>query len=302
MPHRSRVVLALALLATLAGACRSTGQSPPPPKNEFEAFERAYRRYHEHQMKQARADGVQLSKDDLDPAYRAVFIGPSGVFVDRQHVATLAELDTKRGPIGAAIKANAELLPRIGWIPSVTLDLDAEPASVMATALRLFAGTETTFHRRVDGSELGVSEIVCTTALRDRSELDEDGDEELFLSVLLDSERIWVGVSGIWESYNVPDAPDGRDLARLEAVLRDHKASDFFAQRIDLELAAVDGPSSAVLSALAIACKVGFSDIAVLPREQLAAIPSLSGGREGRRAREDHAAPSSQVLREGREP
>ena len=69
---------------------------------------------------------------------------------------------------------------------------------------------------------------------------------------------------------------DDRDLrTKLRDTLREHKVSDLFTERWDLEIGASAGTSLDVLGAFEAACNVGFIDIAVLPRDQLSAVPEL---------------------------
>lgn len=268
---------AVAVLLVTLTACGSSKSAPPPaPKNEFERFERAFTAQMKLDVTAMRAHGEQVRDEDVPTTYRAVFVGPSGVFVDRTLVATLAELETKRTEIVAAVAANAKLLPTIGWRPSVTFDLDAEPASVAISALRLFAGREMNFSLAIDDPNTPprASETLCNvTTLVDAPRSHPDNVE---LSILLDTERIWLGLSRVNEFWDLADRPDGeRDFEKLETSLRQQKQTAFFSERRDLELGAKAGTSRDVLLVLGIACKVGFPDIAVLPVAQLSAVPSL---------------------------
>jgi hypothetical protein len=265
--------MVIAVVAALAGAC---SKKPSPPQNEFEAFERKFAAEAAAVAEGVRARGRDVPAKDVPTTYRAVFIGPSGVFVDRTRVATLAELEPKRAAIVAAIDANLKLLPAIGWTPSMTFDLGAEPASVAISALRLFTGRELTFSVRRDDPEIPqiASDIICSkTTLRDRPGADAELPR---LSVLLEAGRIWVGLSKVREFQEIADfQPAEPDFDKLETTLKQHKASAFFADRADLELGASGATSRDVLAAFGIACRAGFVEIAVLPRDQLSAVPAL---------------------------
>ena len=254
------------------GACK---KPEPPPKNEFEAFERRYRGYHAFLLDRARKDGETIEKADLDPSYRAMFIGPSGVFVDRKLVATLAELETKQADIAAAIDANIAMVPSVRWTPVVTFALETEPASVAVSALRLFKGKPVQVMRVVAGPDMPVraSETLCEAARpADPTAQESEGPK---LSVLIDARDLWLGLSKINEFQQIPKTRDGYDFERLETTLKEHKASSFFAERADMEIAAKAGTSGDVLIAMSIACKVGFVDPTVMLPEQLSAKPPL---------------------------
>lgn len=249
----------------------------PPPRNEFEAFERKFVRQNELLAKGLRAHGEKVNDKDVLTSYRAVFIGPSGVFVDRKLVATLAEIDSKHAELDAAIDANAKLLPTIGWRGlAVTFNLEQEPAANAVSALHLFAGRETYFSIVREDPEVPemASHILCSQlTLRDKRS--DDASAVPQLSVLLDPKVIWVGMSKLNEFQEIRDTDHDRDFDKLAMTLREHKASERFAERTDIEFAAADGTSSQVLHALDALCDAGFVDIALLPRDQLSAVPQL---------------------------
>jgi hypothetical protein len=270
------VVWKLLMVSVLAlVACKK--EPPPPPKNEFEAFERKFVHQYGVLAKAMRARGEKVEDKQIPKDYRAVFIGPSGVFIDRKVVATLAEIDTKRAQLETAIDAIAKVLPSDGWSGLVvTFDLDQQPASVAISALRLFAGRETIFNvaRQVEEVPDMASQIMCG-GITLRAEPPKDARERPTLSVLLDPGVTWVGLSRVNEFQEIPDKGQDRDLDKLETVLKEHKASEMFSERNDIELGAKTGTSEQVLKTFEILCKVGFIDVAVLPRDQLSAVPTL---------------------------
>lgn len=86
--------------------------------------------------------------------------------------------------------------------------------------------------------------------------------EYLELSVLVAKEQIWVGLSRINEFQEIT----GRDFAKLEQVLKEHKASAFFADRSDVEIAGEDDVVYGdIVKTIDLATKVGFTDWKVLP-------------------------------------
>jgi len=72
---------------------------------------------------------------------------------------------------------------------------------------------------------------------RDQAQVQQD-DERVILSVLVQSDRIWVGLSRVNEFQDIPKKGDDQDWEKLETTLKEHKSSTFFEQRSDLEIAA----------------------------------------------------------------
>jgi hypothetical protein len=251
----------------------------PPPANEFEAFERAYVEDMEFISKRLRDQGKDIADKDIPTSYRAVYIGPPGVFIDRKQVATLSELTSKRAELLAALDANAKLAPTFGYTGlSVTFDLDAQPATTAIEALRLFADRDTYFRRRAHDPEIPIksTEILCgQMKLRDKP-TNNPRFQEPQLSIFLAKDRAWVGLSQVNEFYDIPDLADKtRDFDKVQDTLRIHKAGKEFAERNDIELAASTGTAREVLAAFDLACNAGFNDIAVVAPDQLSARPEL---------------------------
>jgi biopolymer transport protein ExbD len=93
---------------------------------------------------------------------------------------------------------------------------------------------------------------------RDTSNVQKD-DETVTLSVLVQADRDW---------------------EKFESTLKEHKASAFFADRTDLEIAAESTTQSVVkyqdvIHAMDVALKVGFIDVGLSDPAGLAARPSL---------------------------
>jgi hypothetical protein len=226
----------VALVVVLLVAC---SKKEAPPRNEFEAFER-----------------------ETKKPYRGIFIGASGVFVDRKIVAKLDELEIKRDELAKAIAANAQQI--------VTFDIDDKPAKVAVDALRLFAGRQMAFKRYIMPEPTPTE--LCETKVRIGRETEE---EMVVLSILVSTDRIWIGLSRINEFQEVPAIKTLPDVEKLETYLKEHKRTAFFEDRKDIELGAEAGTSRDVLSTFGVACKVGFIDIAVLPPDELSVVPKL---------------------------
>src|SRR5579872_6088328 len=72
---------------------------------------------------------------------------------------------------------------------------------------------------------------------RDQQQVQQD-DERVILSVLLQSDRIWVGLSRVNEFQEIPKKGDQQDWERFETTLKEYKSSPYLNDRSDLELAA----------------------------------------------------------------
>jgi biopolymer transport protein ExbD len=114
---------------------------------------------------------------------------------------------------------------------------------------------------------------------RDTSNVQKD-DETVTLSVLVQADRIWIGLSRVNEFQEIPKKADEHDWEKFETTLKEHKASAFFADRTDLEIAAESTTTSPVkyqdvIKAMDMALKVGFIDVGLSDPAGLAARPSL---------------------------
>ena len=100
---------------------------------------------------------------------------------------------------------------------------------------------------------------------RDTNNVKTD-DETVTLSVLVQADRIWVGLSRVNEFQEIPKKGDDQDWEKFETTLKEHKASAFFADRSDLEIAAESTTQSVVhyqdvIRAMDVAVKVGLIDV-----------------------------------------
>lgn len=114
---------------------------------------------------------------------------------------------------------------------------------------------------------------------RDQTVVDET--DPVRISVLLQADKIWVGLSRINEFQELAKLPTGEhDWAKLETTLKEHKASAFFADKAELELAAESTAGSVVdyqdvIQAMDIALKTGFIDVGLSDPQGLSARPTL---------------------------
>ena len=110
--------------------------------------------------------------------------------------------------------------------------------------------------------------------------LDDDACNAPRLSVLLDSDEIWVGVSRVNDFEKIPRTAAGYDWVRFEDSLKQHKASAFFNDKTDIEIAANSTPShpipyQALIATMDLAVKTGFIDVGVTDPHGLSAQPTL---------------------------
>jgi len=115
---------------------------------------------------------------------------------------------------------------------------------------------------------------------RDTSNVQID-DEHVTLSVLVQADKIWVGLSRVNEFQDIAKLPSGDyDWEKFETTIKQHKASAFFADRSDLEIAAESTQAQPVryqdvIRAMDVAVKVGFVDVGLSDPNGLAARPQM---------------------------
>ena len=114
---------------------------------------------------------------------------------------------------------------------------------------------------------------------RDQQQVVQE-DERVNLSILLTADQIWIGLSRVNEFQPIAKAATGQDWAKYESTLKEHKASAFFADRTDLEIAAESTVNSVVpyqdlITAMDIAHRVGFADVGLSDPQGLSARPQM---------------------------
>ena len=105
-----------------------------------------------------------------------------------------------------------------------------------------------------------------------------DPDEKLILSVLIQSEKIYVGVSRIDSFKEIPKKGDSHDWDSFNLAIVELKKSSNFADRTDLEIAAESSATGVVkyedvVHAMDIAVQAGFIDVGLSDPAGLAARP-----------------------------
>jgi biopolymer transport protein ExbD len=104
--------------------------------------------------------------------------------------------------------------------------------------------------------------------------------DEPKLSVLIDADEIWVGVSRVNDFQKIPRTTAGYDWTKLEDALRQQKASALFDHKTAIEIAAestADHPITyqSLIATMDIAVKTGFVDVGVTEPHSLSARPTL---------------------------
>ncbi|HEX3478685.1 MAG TPA: biopolymer transporter ExbD [Kofleriaceae bacterium] len=102
--------------------------------------------------------------------------------------------------------------------------------------------------------------------------------DDVRLSVLVDADQIWIGVSRVNDSRTIPNTPSGYDWRALEAALREHKASPWFEGTTAIEIAvnstrAHPIPYRTMIAAMDVAVKTGFVDVGLTDPQGLSSRP-----------------------------
>jgi biopolymer transport protein ExbD len=109
----------------------------------------------------------------------------------------------------------------------------------------------------------------------------ETEEELVQLSVLIQADKIWLGLSRINEFQSIDKTADGQhNWDELETKLREQKSSAYFADRTNIEIAGESTDNSMVsyqdiVSAMDRAIKAGFIDVGLSDPAGLAARPQL---------------------------
>lgn len=265
-----RQALLACALVVLSLACRSKGaEGVATPGSDFQTFEREFVAEATAYAATMRQRGQDVSDDTVERSWRGIFVGSSGLYVDRTLIAPLTGVAAKRAELAAALDANEKLYHETGRPLYAVFDLPHEPASVAVEVLRSLVGrdVELATRRELDGQP--ATQVLCRPRLVARRR--EGGDPHVQLSVLLAREWTSVGRSDSDELDLIPVRAEGHDAERLAETLR--QLGESLAERPALELAAEAGTSSEVLDAISAACRAGFTEIVVLDPDQLSAGP-----------------------------
>jgi biopolymer transport protein ExbD len=124
-----------------------------------------------------------------------------------------------------------------------------------------------------------VSQLDTHPQGRDRAGIVDAGDDPQ-LSVLVDADAVWIGVSRLDDFQRFPRTEHGYDWPLVQAALRLHKQSAIFADRTNIEVAASSSRTQpveygALITAMDIAVTAGFTDVVVTEPNALSAQPQL---------------------------
>ena len=108
-------------------------------------------------------------------------------------------------------------------------------------------------------------DVSASGPARDAQDREDDAPK---LSVLVDANEIWVGVSRVNDFTRIANTAAGYDWATLERTLRAHKASAFFATTDDIQVAAESTQAQPVayqqlVLAMDVSVKAGFGAVHV---------------------------------------
>ena len=126
---------------------------------------------------------------------------------------------------------------------------------------------------------VNIAKLDVKTGGKARDQIKQPPDDPE-LSVLIQKDQIWVGVSRVNDFTVIPNTQGGYDWAKFEAVLKEQKSSAFFADRQIIEIAAESTAAEPVsyqqmVLAMDVAVKVGFADVGVTEPLGLSARPQL---------------------------
>lgn len=109
---------------------------------------------------------------------------------------------------------------------------------------------------------------------------EDDTCDQPKLSVLVEHDEIWLGISRLNEFQRIPRTPNGHDWSTLEDRLRAQKASSLFADTTAIEIAAHSTPTAptdyqALVATMDVAIKAGFHGVGITEPRTLSARPTL---------------------------
>ena len=121
---------------------------------------------------------------------------------------------------------------------------------------------------------------IQTRSVGKSREGEPDVDPPPQLSVLVEADEIWIGISRINEFQRIPKIGGVYDWTAFETALRAQKVSTYFNDTKNIEVAANSSGSNPVayhdlIAAMDIAVKSGFSDVGITDPNGLAARPGM---------------------------
>lgn len=130
---------------------------------------------------------------------------------------------------------------------------------------------------------INIAQINIQPKGRTRDQAIEQNPPDVQLSVLIEADKITVGLSRINEFQQIAKLPGetaGHDWDKFETTLKQHKSSAYFTDRTDIEIAAESTSASKVsyqdvIRAMDVALAAGFLDVGLSDPAGLAARPQL---------------------------
>jgi biopolymer transport protein ExbD len=115
---------------------------------------------------------------------------------------------------------------------------------------------------------------------RESPKCDDGACEDPKLSVLVESDQVWIGVSRVNEFTPVPKTAAGYDWQKVSEVLKLQKKSPFFDNKTAIEIAAnstqgTPVPYHELITAMDVAVQAGFVDVGLTDPHGLSAQPTL---------------------------
>jgi biopolymer transport protein ExbD len=110
--------------------------------------------------------------------------------------------------------------------------------------------------------------------------MENDDCDKPKLSVLVDSDQVWIGVSRVNEFESIPKGATGYDWAKVSERLKVQKKSPFFAETTHIEIAANSTHANPIaynqlVTAMDVAVQAGFLDVGLTDPNGLSARPTL---------------------------
>lgn len=126
---------------------------------------------------------------------------------------------------------------------------------------------------------VNISQLDVKAAGKARDQVTPEGDEPK-LSVLIEHDEIWIGVSRLEDYTRIPKTDSGYDWAKLEQALKDQKQSSWFVDTTEIQVAAESTKTEPVsyqqiVLAMDTAVKAGFRDVRLSDPDALYARPHL---------------------------
>jgi len=129
---------------------------------------------------------------------------------------------------------------------------------------------------------VNISQLSIEPAGKSRDTPDCFGDEcdNPKLSVLVEQDSIWIGVSRVNDFEQIPRTATGHDWDRVAERLAAQKKSPFFADKTNIEIAAQSTRAEPVayqhlIAAMDVAVQAGFVDVGLTDPDGLSARPRL---------------------------